>query len=212
MHYHLFICHADEDKRFTRSLALALNRAGVAVWFDEDEIRLGSSIRQTIGRGLASAECGLVILSEIFFSKAWANRELNGLVAREMAERRTVIQPIWYELTYDDVVRHSPLLADQRSLKFEADLEEVVRQILDRLDLGRPYRQLHGSQRVHLTDRLGRRSMVSLTRKVQVGVEPLKQMLVRLPTSENYQLREVRPGEASSPNCPPRRSMGGCKI
>lgn len=84
-------------------------------------------------------------------------------------------------------------------MKFRGNLDDVVRQILERLDLGLPYRQLHGSQRVHLTDRLGRRATVSLTRKVQVGVEPLKQMLVRLPTSENYKLREVRPGEASPP-------------
>ena len=50
MHYHLFICHADEDKSFARRLTLALKKAGVAVWFDEDEIRLGSSIRQAIDR------------------------------------------------------------------------------------------------------------------------------------------------------------------
>lgn len=170
-----------------------------------------ASVRPSTG-GLASAEFGLVILSEVFFSKAWDNRELNGLVAREMAEGRTVILPIWHELTYDDVVRHSPPLADQRSLKFEGDLEEVVRQILVRLDLGLPYRQLHGSQRVHLTDRLGREATGVVDpqgpggrRAPQADAGPVTDER-ELPTEESSAWR------SKFTDRPPRRSMGSCKI
>ena len=92
----VFICHASEDKdEFVRPLAEALRAHHLDVWYDEFALDVGDSLREAIDRGLAASRYGIVVLSRNFFRKPWPRRELNGLVAREMAEDRGMILPIW---------------------------------------------------------------------------------------------------------------------
>ena len=92
-----FICHASEDKdAFVRPLAEALRSHHVEVWYDEFALDVGDSLREAIDRGLAASRYGIVVLSPSFFRKRWPKRELNGLVAREMAEDRGMILPVWH--------------------------------------------------------------------------------------------------------------------
>lgn len=138
-HADVFISHASEDKEaIARPLAEALRRRGLTVWYDEYVLRLGDSLRGVIDRGLASARFGVVILSPRFFAKEWPQRELNGLLARETANGRKVLLPVWHELTFEDVVRHSPMLADRLAVSTSRGVEEVARQIVDALEPERP--------------------------------------------------------------------------
>jgi hypothetical protein len=117
----VFICHASEDKdAFVRPLAVALRRLGVSVWYDEFSLRLGDSLSRIIDRGLAGSRYGLVVISRQFIGKPWPERELSGLVAREIGEDR-VILPVWHGVTRDEVLAFSPPLADKRAL-LTADL------------------------------------------------------------------------------------------
>jgi len=76
--YDLFVSHASEDKEVVaRPLASALAALGFAVWFDEDQIEIGSSLRTSIEAGLAASRYGVVVLSRSFFDKPWAQLELN---------------------------------------------------------------------------------------------------------------------------------------
>lgn len=130
----VFICHASEDKEdFVRPLAHALRERHLDVWYDEFVLHVGDSLRATIDRGLASCRFGVVVLSPSFFTKAWAQRELNGLVARETAEGRPVILPVWHGLGRDDILRHSPPLADAVAISSNAGLDHVVQGLLKRL-------------------------------------------------------------------------------
>jgi hypothetical protein len=124
--------HATEDKEFVRPLAYALIGRGIDVWFDEAEIRVGDSLRETIDHGLARSRFGVVVLSASFFAKRWTSYELNGLVAREMRGRKVVL-PVWHpEMTIDLVLEHSPTLADMRAL-VAADLsaDEIADELVE---------------------------------------------------------------------------------
>ncbi|MGR3178893.1 MAG: toll/interleukin-1 receptor domain-containing protein [Candidatus Anammoxibacter sp.] len=111
--YDAFISHASEDKQgLVRPLAKALKKKGFCIWYDEFELRVGDSLRQSIDRGLVNSRYGIVVLSEAFFAKNWTQYELNGLVAREM-EGDKVILPVWYKVTKADVLQFSPTLADK---------------------------------------------------------------------------------------------------
>jgi hypothetical protein len=114
--YDAFISHASEDKEMlVKPLAAALARLDFRVWYDEFELTVGDSLRQSIDRGLATSRYGIVVLSNAFFSKNWPQYELNGLVAREM-DGRKVILPIWHGVEKEDVLRFSPPLADKVAL------------------------------------------------------------------------------------------------
>jgi hypothetical protein len=110
------VSHASEDRAFVRPIIHALRARGIAVWFDESEIRLGDSLREKIDEGLARCRFGVVMLSEAFFSKRWTSYELNGLVSREIQGKK-VILPIWHpDLSIQEVIAFSPSLADKKAL------------------------------------------------------------------------------------------------
>ena len=111
--FDVFISHASEDKsEILRPLAASLMEHGLSVWYDEFELRIGSSLRQTIDRGIAQSRFGLVVLSPSFFGKGWTEYELDGLVTRSVSGEQ-VLLPIWHGVTKQEVMDFSPSLADK---------------------------------------------------------------------------------------------------
>ena len=132
--YDAFICHASEDKdAFVRPLAETLRSHHVEVWYDEFALDVGDSLREAIDKGLTASCYGIVVLSPSFFRKRWPKRELNGLVALEMAEDRGMILPVWHDVDQDAVAAFSPPLADLRAAASAEGLPAVVEQLLKKL-------------------------------------------------------------------------------
>ena len=111
----VFISYASEDKvDVVHPLAEALRAGGLSVWYDDFELRIGNSLRQSIDKGIAASRFGVVILSKAFFNKGWPNYELDGLVTKSVSGNRDqVLLPIWHNITKDEVVAYSPSLADK---------------------------------------------------------------------------------------------------
>jgi hypothetical protein len=125
----LFISHASEDKEIiARPLAKALIKEGFSVWFDEFTLTLGDSLHRSIDKGLLNSRFGVVILSPNFFSKEWPQKELDGLVAREHKGVK-VILPIWHNVTYEDVLSFSPILADRLGVRTAKGLDYMINEI-----------------------------------------------------------------------------------
>src|SRR6266851_5421823 len=115
----VFIAHASEDKdSFVRPLAVSLNRLGAKVWYDEFSLRPGDSLSRSIDHGLANSHFGAVVISPNFIGKAWPERELSGLVSREIDQGRVII-PIWHGVARKQVLDFSPTLADKLAVRTE---------------------------------------------------------------------------------------------
>lgn len=70
IYFDFFISHASEDKdNFVRPLVNELSQLGINVWFDEQTLEIGDSLRRNIDTGLKKASYGIVVLSHAFFSK-----------------------------------------------------------------------------------------------------------------------------------------------
>ena len=109
----LFISYATEDKQDAAiPLFNALERAGMTVWFDINELKIGDSIREKIDSGLVACQYGVVILSPNFIAKQWPKRELNALFALE-EDGRSRILPVWHNLDRSALVSYSPILSDR---------------------------------------------------------------------------------------------------
>jgi len=126
--YDIFISHASQDKEdFVEPLAEQLSDMGFKVWYDDFVLEVGDSLSRSIDRGIANAEYGLVVLSPYFFERGWTERELAGLTAREVAGRGKLILPIWHNVTHEDVLEYSPMLADKVALDTrKMSLEEIA--------------------------------------------------------------------------------------
>lgn len=127
----VFISHASEDKeQVARPLSTLLREAGLRVWYDEDVLRLGDSLNESIALGLRRSRYSLVILSPNFIRmKKWTQYELNGLFSLEDAGERRVL-PVTHDLTQQEVGTFNPTLADRVSISTAAGLGAVCKAVL----------------------------------------------------------------------------------
>jgi TIR domain-containing protein len=130
MEWDAFICHASEDKEvFVRPLAKALMEKGLNVWFDEFALSIGDSLRRSIDRGLARSRFGVVVISPDFLQKEWPQKELDGLVAREV-DGVKVILPVWHDIGAAEIRAISPTLADRVAASSNRGVDYVVEQLV----------------------------------------------------------------------------------
>ena len=130
--FDVFICHTSEDKaKVVRPLVIALRDAGLSVWYDEFELRIGDSLRRKIDKGLANSRFGVVVLSRTFFGRGWPEYELDGLVTRAVSGEQ-VLLPVWHDVTKREVMDYSSSLADRvaRSTATHT-VEEIAAEIVD---------------------------------------------------------------------------------
>jgi hypothetical protein len=126
----VFVSHASEDKEeFARALAQGLKDHGLRVWFDEFTLRVGDSLRRSIDKGLAHSRYGVVVISPAFLSKEWPQKELDGLMAREVHGRK-VILPVWHNIDAIALRQYSPLLADRLATSSSKGLQQVIDELL----------------------------------------------------------------------------------
>lgn len=130
--YDVFISHASEDKEeIVRPLAEALQAAGLRVFYDEFELRIGDSLRRKIDQGLANSRFGVVVLSHAFFRKGWPKYELDGLVTKGI-DGEQVLLPIWHNISKAEVMAQSPSLAYKLARSTATfTVEEIAAEIAD---------------------------------------------------------------------------------
>lgn len=118
LHFDFFISHASEDKdNLVRPLVNKLSQLGVKVWFDEQTLEIGDSLRRNIDSGLKKASFGIVILSHAFFSKKWTQYELDSLINRALNDENKILLPIWHNINAIEVAEYSHFLADKLALQ-----------------------------------------------------------------------------------------------
>lgn len=129
-HWDAFISHAGEDKaEVAQPLATELQNRGLSIWYDAFTLTIGDRLRRSIEHGLASSRFGILILSPHFLNKEWPQKELDGLWALE-ADGTKVILPVWHRLTYWDVAKRYPMLADRIAGTTSAGIAALADQIL----------------------------------------------------------------------------------
>lgn len=141
----VFISHASEDKcEVVEPLANILKRAGVKVWYDEFELKLGDSLSKSIDQGLLHSSFGIVILSKNFFAKQWTDYELRSFLSRVISGEQ-VILPIWHDIDREDVMGYSPYLADIKALNTNIGIEKLAYAITEKVrpDILNSYLRIH---------------------------------------------------------------------
>lgn len=115
--YDVFISHAHEDKAtFVDEFVKILEEDyHIKVWYDNDAIKWGDSLRTKINEGLKKSKFAIVVLSPDYIRKYWTQYELNGLFQKE-SELGKVILPIWHHLSVTEVRNFDLALADRSAL------------------------------------------------------------------------------------------------
>lgn len=121
----VFLSHSSHDKQFIRKLATDLTAAGIKVWLDEQNIRVGDSIPDKIDQGLASSDYFLIALSEHSAKSDWVKKELNTALISEIAKRKVKILPVLLSKT-----ELPSIISDKKYADFTKSYKEALQELL----------------------------------------------------------------------------------
>jgi TIR domain-containing protein len=127
-----FLSHDSRDKTdIALPITIGLQKLMCHVWYDEYSLKVGDSLRESIEKGLKEAKKCVLILSPNFISNGgWTKVEFNSVFTREILEQRSVVLPVWHNVSARQVYEYSPSLADKVGLNWEQLGEaEVVRKL-----------------------------------------------------------------------------------
>ena len=128
----IFLCHSSDDKNFVRRLALDLTDAGIRVWFDAWEIRVGDNIVEKITDGLSASNCIGVVLSESSLKSRWVKDEWTAMFMRATEKGRVAaVLPILIDDVEIPILLAPIKYADFRQdHKYKSGLDELANVVL----------------------------------------------------------------------------------
>jgi len=94
-----FLSHSSADKPFTRRLAYRLSKAGVRVWIDEAELKVGDSLLHKLSTAISDVDYVGAVISKSSALSRWVIKELQLAMARELTDSQKVVLPILIEDT-----------------------------------------------------------------------------------------------------------------
>lgn len=126
----VFLSYSRVDREFVAKLVDDLGRAGLAVWYDQWDLRPGDSIAGYLDSALQQSRFLLMVMSPDYFESAWPKQEWQSALLREMEGNDVRVIPIYYR---DCII---PLLLQQRasidfrnSERYEESLNSLLRDL-----------------------------------------------------------------------------------
>lgn len=124
--YDVYLVHAGEDSRPAGVIVKQLREQGLAVWFNS--FTPGLRIRPQMEDGLRRSSFGVVLVTNTLFTKKWALEELDALFGLE-DETGTKIIPVWLDISREEVLRASPMLASRSAIVAEGSSDAELRTV-----------------------------------------------------------------------------------
>ena len=91
----VFISYNHADQVFVKKLARDLQKAGLSVWWDEWEVKVGDSIIEKVSNGITTSAHLMVILSPSSVNSSWVQREVSSALMEQLArEKGITILPV----------------------------------------------------------------------------------------------------------------------
>lgn len=122
----VFLSHSTQDKDFVENLASRLTKAGLDVWYDKWEIRVGDSIAEKIEDGISASDFLIVVLSKNSVKSPWVRRELDAAITREISRKGAYILPVLAENC-----EIPPLLAGKRYANFTTTPDQAFEELIE---------------------------------------------------------------------------------
>ena len=116
--FHCFVSHRGVDKPdFVIPLVDRLEKLGFAVWCDSNNIDLGDHIDEAIDNGLMHSRYIIIIVSPSYIEGYWTKMEYRTALQVESCAGHEVLIPVWHNVSYQDVMQFSPILASRLAIK-----------------------------------------------------------------------------------------------
>ena len=90
----VFISYSHKDWRFVKVLFQALEKAGVRVWLDEHQLKIGDFLSDRITRAISEADYTIVVFSPNSVESEWVKYELSLALQLEETHKQARLLPI----------------------------------------------------------------------------------------------------------------------
>jgi hypothetical protein len=90
----VFISYSYEDKEFVEWLRDKLQDLDIDIWYDQQELQLGDSIKEKITQGIQASSAFIVVLSKSSRTSNWMRFELNSALLLNAIKKGIMIIPI----------------------------------------------------------------------------------------------------------------------
>ncbi|XP_048140743.1 TMV resistance protein N-like [Rhodamnia argentea] len=140
--YQVFLSFRGPDTRvgFTDFLFHSLNDAGIRVFRDDEELRVGERIDRSLQGAIDNSKIYIPVFSRTYASSQWCLRELAQIMANtSKSEGKKEILPIFFDVEPDDVKLKTPLYRDailnlEREKKLSNEQVDAWREALMEVD------------------------------------------------------------------------------
>src|SRR5689334_12668918 len=127
---HVFLCHSSRDKAVVRRVAADLRKAGIPLWFDEEQINIGDNFIVKISDGLAGSAYILVFLSPSFLTSEWVKQEWSSQFYDEITSKSPKVIPLLLDDLPEDVPPPVALLRAKRYVDLRQSYEQGMHVLL----------------------------------------------------------------------------------
>ena len=144
----IFLSHNSNDKPFVRKLASRLSAAGVVVWLDEVNLRIGDSLVDKIANAINNVSFVAAIISRSSIKSVWVRTELSLAMTKEINGDTKVILPVVID-DIDDCDLPAALkgkcYADFRARRSKRQFEESSIRLLQAMSVGASTQTQHAN-------------------------------------------------------------------
>ncbi|XP_018724723.2 toll/interleukin-1 receptor-like protein [Eucalyptus grandis] len=168
--YDLFLSFSGDDTRynFTGFLHQSLEKAGIRVFRDEDEIKVGDKIGETILQAIDNSKFYIPIISQTYPDRKWCLIELERMMNNvSRLEGRQRIFPIFYKVEPGDVKHRTPQLKNPSS---EVELK-AFKEALAKVGQIKGWKVEEGQSQTEIVDKVVQKVLEVLGRKEDIQTE-----------------------------------------
>lgn len=90
----VFVSYSSKDRHIVSIMINDLLNAGLKVWYDQDSVRFGDRIRESINNGIKNSTVVVIVVSTHSLKSRWVLNELDAAMIREINESKTIVLPI----------------------------------------------------------------------------------------------------------------------
>lgn len=137
--YDVFISHANADKDdYVEELYATLLKYNLKIFYDKNTIDWGDKWKEKIIEGTNKSEFAIIVISNNFFGRVWAEIELSEFLNRQNNSGQKIILPILHKITIQDLEKKYPSLANIQALNTkDKNCNEIaiefIKQLIERL-------------------------------------------------------------------------------
>ncbi len=124
--FDVFISHSSIDKtNFVEPLVKELEKLGLLIWYDKNDISKGDEIKDSIIQGIKDSVIFIAILSENYLNSCWANLEL-GMLEMNFPDN---CLPIVFTDTKTIIANQYPFILDHNYIENNKTISDISREL-----------------------------------------------------------------------------------